>query len=192
MDPKSKWMMKVTIGAVAAGLAMLSLLPAPAGHVAMTPDTAARALVFGRADAAWTEHASELAAMSPAFANRLSQLARSNQVSPLGRGAALDALVRAGTPEAQSSLRAALAADTVREDSAYPLLLARLGAVKSPTVETIAYLDHVHRAAVQAQASELASASASALSDAVSHRVAMLTAKRHQARTIFARQRDRE
>jgi hypothetical protein len=187
MGPRNTLMMKLTMGAAAAGLSLLSLMPS--SRAERTTDHAVRELVYGRADAAWTRDASAMATMSPAFAEELARLCESNEVGPLGRSRAIEALAQSGTPEAQTTLRAVLDRDAVQADAAYPLLMARLGAVQSPTTDTIAYLGRTHEAAVAASATELAAASESALHDAMSNRVANLIARRHQARTFLGHKR---
>ena len=173
MGTKSTKWMKLTMGAAAAGLSILSLLPAP--DAPMTEDGAARALVLNRADDAWTRRAVELTNEDPAFAARLAQLAESDQVDGIGRGHVLDALARAGTPAAQQAMRAALTAPAVAQDGAYAILVARFASVQSPTAATLAWLGQTHVDAVAAGQTQLALASESALDSALDHRLAMLS-----------------
>jgi hypothetical protein len=178
MENKNRLMMKITMGVAAAGLSLLSLLPAP--NAPMSQADTERALVYGRADSGWTARAAELAAADGDFATQLGRIAESDRSDSLGRGHVLDALARAGTPAAQKAMQATLRAPAVTADGAYALLVSRLGSLQAPTGDTLEYLGRTHVAAVAAGNGQLALASESALDSVFDHRLAMLS--RHARR----------
>ena len=179
MENKSRLMMKITLGVAAAGLSILSLLPAPSAP--MSEDETAKALVYGRANDAWTERAAMWAASDNAFATKLGQLAQRDGADSLSRDRVLEALAKAGTPAAQQAMRTTLRSPTVAADGTYALLVARLGGLQAPTAETLEYLGQEHVNAVAAGDTQLALASESALDSAFDHRLAQLS--RHARRS---------
>lgn len=185
MENKSSLMMKITLGVAAAGLSILSVLPAPSAP--MSEDETAKALVYGRANDAWTGRAAMLAASDSAFAAKLGQLAQRDGADSLSRDRVLDALAKAGTPAAQRAMRATLRAPAVAADGTYALLVARLGGVQVPTADTLEFLGQAHVSAVAAGDTQLALASEAALDSAFDRRLAQLSRHarrwpRHQSR----------
>ena len=183
---KSRLMMKITLGVAAAGLSVLSLLPAQFGTAPMNEDETAKALVYGRANDAWTARAAELAASDNAFAAKLGQLAQRDGADSLSRDHVLDALAKAGTPAAQKAMRVTLRTPAVEADGAYAMMVARLGGLQAPTADTLEYLGQSHVNAVAAGDTQLALASEAALDSAFDHRLALLS---HHARRTTRRNR---
>ncbi len=177
MERKSGTAMKITMGLVGAGLLAASVVPASGGRRADTVDGVTRALVYGAADASWTERAAALAAGNGEAARALGHVAEATNLDGNARDHALEALARAGTVDAQAAMRHALAAAPVRADAAYPILVARLANVESPTFDTLVYLAQLRASATAA--GELALAEAAS---PVCHRL-------HQARASKSHQR---
>ena len=175
MERKSKLAMGLT------GVALLaaSLLPSAQGgrRQRLTIETAARALVYGQADASWTRRAAELVAGDGEAARAIARVAESANVDGVARSRALDALAAAGDPTAQEAMRHALSSPSLRADASYPMLVARLAGVEAPTFETLIYLAQMREAARSAGQLELAEASAP-----VCHRL-------HQARAPLSHRR---
>ena len=139
MERKSGKAMKITFGLVGAGLLTAGMLSSATGahrggRAALTVDTATRALVYGGADAAWTERAAALVAADGEAARAIGHVAEAANVDAAARARALDALGRAGSVEAQQAMRHALSSPTFRGDPAYPLLVARLSSLSTPTL----------------------------------------------------------
>ncbi|HEX4460795.1 MAG TPA: hypothetical protein VIA18_22605 [Polyangia bacterium] len=183
METKNRLMMKITLGVAAAGLSILSLLPAQLGPAPMNEDETAKALVYGRANDAWTTRAADLATSDGAFAAKLGQLAQRDGADSLSRDRVIDALAKAGTPAAQKAMRATLRTPAVKADGAYALMVARLGNLQSPTADTLEYLGQSHVDAVAAGDMQLALASEAALDSAFDHRLAQLS--RHARRAPY-------
>jgi hypothetical protein len=161
MERKSRIAMKITMALVGAGLWAAILVPAAGGQRApLTVDGATRALAYGGADARWTERAAALAASSGEAAQAIGRVAQAASLDGAARARALEALAQAGTSDAQAAMRAALSSPAARADAAYPLLVARLAGVETPTFETLVYLASL-RSEAQA-AGELALAEAAA------------------------------
>src|SRR4051794_39326601 len=100
--------MKITFGLVGAGLLTAGLLsPATGatgdGRAAMTVDAATRALIYGGADASWTDRAAALVAHDGDAARALGRVVEAENVDGVARARALDALGRAGSVEAQQA-----------------------------------------------------------------------------------------
>jgi hypothetical protein len=151
---------KVGLGVAAAGLAFVTLIPTGHGRRPATPELSVHQLVYGSPDSSWTKRAAELAVANPGFAERLARVAESEEVGPMGRAAAFEALANAGTDVAQGAMREALDTATIRTDPDYSALLARLSNVHQPTPETTRYLAELHDEAVRAGRPEVASAAA--------------------------------
>lgn len=164
MERKSGNAMKITIGLVGAGLLSASLFSSGASdafagrRAAMTVDAATRALVYGGADASWTDRAAALAAKDGDAARAIGRVAESANVDGVARARALEALGRAGSVDAQEAMRHALSSPVVRSDAAYPLLVARLSALPSPTFDTLLYLAQLRANATDAGQLDLADA----------------------------------
>jgi len=163
MERKSGKARKITFGLVGAGLLTAGMLsPATGAHsggrAAMTVDAATRALVYGGADATWTDRAAALVAQNSDAARALGRVAEAANVDGVARARALEALGRAGSVEAQEAMRHALSSPTVRGDAAYPMLVARLSALPAPTFDTLVYLAQLRSAATDAGQLELAEA----------------------------------
>jgi hypothetical protein len=178
MERKSGRAIKITVGLVGAGLFAASVLGAERGPRAdATVDGVTRALVYGGADARWTERAAALAAADADAARAIGRVAEATNIDGATRDRALDALERAGTVEAQAAMREALSAPPVRGDAGYPMLVARLSAVETPTFETLVYLAQLRATATTAGQLALAEAASP-----VCHRL-------HQARASKSHQR---
>ena len=178
MERKSTKARKVTIGLVGAGLFAASVLAAEAGRrPAATIDGTTRALVYGGADAGWVARAAALAAQSGEAARAIGRVAEATNVDGAARDRALEALERAGTDEAQEAMRHALSAPPVRGAAAYPMLVARLSGVETPSFDTLVYLAQLRATATTAGQRELAEAASP-----VCHEL-------HQARAARSHQR---
>ncbi|MGZ3406391.1 MAG: hypothetical protein ACXVDD_12630 [Polyangia bacterium] len=171
--------LKIGLGMAGAALLAAGLLPAAHGgrRARLTVDGATRALVYGQADAGWTARAAELVAGDAEAARAIAHVAEATNVDGMARARALDALAAAGDANAQEWMRHALSSPSLRADAAYPMLVARLAGVESPTFETLIYLAQLRESARSAGQLELAEASAP-----VCHRL-------HQARAPLAHKR---
>jgi len=124
---KTKNTIMVVTGAALFGV---TLLPAAGSQrPGMTADGAARALVYGQADAGWTPRAAALVAHDGEAARLIGRVAEATNVDALARSRALEALARAGTPDAMEALHHALASPTVHNDATYPLLVTMVDSV---------------------------------------------------------------
>jgi hypothetical protein len=155
-----KWIRSLGLGVAAAGLSIVTMMPASASRREPSPELTVQKLVYGNPDRAWTRPAAELATVDAGFAERLARVAGSEEAGALGRAAAFEALADAGTPAAQTAMRDALATASLRTDPDYAALLLRLGSVRCPTPETVAWLAELHDEAVRAGALQVAAASA--------------------------------
>ena len=168
--------MKITMGLVGAGLLAASALPADGGRRGRdTVDGATRAIYLGAPNA--TERAAAVAATSADAASAIGRIAEATNVDALTRSRAIDALAIAGSADAQAAMRHALSAPPVRAQAAYPMLVARLAGVETPTFDTLLYLAQLRATATTA--GELALAEAAA---PVCHHL-------HQARAPLAHKR---
>jgi hypothetical protein len=163
MERKSGKAMKITFGLVGAGLLTAGMVSSATGAqrgacAAMTVETATRALVYGGADATWTDRAAALVADNGDAARALGRVAEAENVDGMARSRALEALGRAGSVDAQAAMRHALSSPTVRGDAAYPMLVARLSALPTPTFDTLVYLAQLRASAIDAGQLELAEA----------------------------------
>jgi hypothetical protein len=159
MERKSGKAMKITIGLVGAGLLAASVLEAHGGARApMTVDAAARTLVYGGETADWVDRAAALVAEDGEAARALGRVAEATNVDGVARARALDALGRAGSSDAQEAMRHALSSPALRADAAYPMLVARLSALETPTFDTLVYLQQLRATAIDAGQVELAEA----------------------------------
>jgi hypothetical protein len=132
---KKTWM--AVSGATLLGV---TLLPAAGGQRdCLTTDAAARALVYGQADASWTPRAAALVAHDAGAAALIGRVAESSRVDPLARGRALEALALAGTRDADEALRHALA-------STFPMLLATVDSVYAQRLTTLECKHQQHQA----------------------------------------------
>jgi hypothetical protein len=139
---KKTWM--AVSGATLFGV---TLLPAAGGQRdRLTPDAAARALVYGQTDADWTARAAALVAHDADAAALIGRVAESNRVDPLARSRALEALALAGTRDADEALRHALASPTVRNDATFPMLVATVDSVYAQRLATLECKHAVHQA----------------------------------------------
>jgi hypothetical protein len=163
MERKSGKAMKITFGLVGAGLLTAGMLSSATGaqgggRATMTVNAATRALVYGGADATWTDRAAALIAQNGEAARALGRVAEAENVDGVARARALEALGRAGSVDAQEAMRHALSSPTVRGDAAYPMLVARLSALPTPTFDTLMYLAQLRSTALDAGQLELAEA----------------------------------
>lgn len=178
MERNSRVGMKVTMALAGAGMLALSLMPASGGQKAdMTVDTATRALVYGNADATWTTRAAALAAGNGEAARAIGHVAEALNLDGVARDHAIEALAIAGTADAQAAMRQALASTAAKNDAAYPILVARLANVETPTFDTLVYLAQLRATATRDGQLELADAASLA-----GHRL-------HQARAPLAHKR---
>jgi hypothetical protein len=179
MERKSRFAMKITMGLVGAGLWAASFATTAAGgqRAPLSIDVATRGLIYGTSDARFDDRMAALVASNAEAARAIGNVAAAKNVDGRARARALAALQLAGTSDAQSAMRAALSAPAVQADAAYPMLVARLAGVETPTLETLMYLASVRADATAA--GELALAEAAS---PVCHRL-------HQARSPFSHKR---
>ncbi|HEY2747434.1 MAG TPA: hypothetical protein VGL86_22580 [Polyangia bacterium] len=179
MERKSRLAMKITMGLLGAGLWGASLVSTAAGEARapLTIDGATRALVYGTADARLDARMAQLAASNAQAAGAIGRVAAAANVDGVTRQRALAALEAAGTVDAQAAMRAALSSPAARGDATYPMLVARLGAVETPTFETLMYL-----AEVRAEASASGELALAEAASPVCHRL-------HQARAPLSHKR---
>ena len=166
------------MGLAGAGLWAASLAPTAASTPApLTVDGATRALVYDTGDARMSERMAVLAASNAEAARAIGRVAEAKNVDGGTRQRALGALQLAGTREAQAAMRLALSSPAAQADATYPMLVARLAGVETPTFETLRYLATIRDEATAN--GELAIAEAAS---PVCHRL-------HQARAPLARKR---
>ena len=135
-----------------------------------TINDAAYTLLYGQADATWTQRTSQLIVAEPHVADRLAGVIEDGSVDGVRRGLALDALASAGGQPAQAAMIAALSSRVVKADPVYPLLLSRLGQLASPTSRTMAFLERTNTEARRDGSDQLAYAAEQTLAEANGHR----------------------
>ena len=178
MERQSRLAMKITMGLVGGGLWAASLASTAASTGApLTVDGATRALVYGTGDARFGERLATLAGSNAEAARAIGRVAAAANVDGRTRERALAALEAAGTTEAQAAMRAALSSPAAQADAAYPMLVARLAGVETPSFDTLMYLASVRAAATANGEPAIAEAAAP-----VCHRL-------HQARAPLAHKR---
>ena len=170
--------MKVTMVLAGAGMLAVSVMPGSREQKSdLTVDAATRALVYGSADATWTTRAAALAAANGEAARAIGHVAEAVNLDSAARDHALEALALAGTADAQEAMRQALASTAAKDDAAYPILVARLANVETPTFDTLVYLAQLRATATRDGQTQLADAASPA-----GHRL-------HQARAPLAHKR---
>jgi hypothetical protein len=188
MDRNDSRKLKVTAGLVAAGVIGLTV-QAQGGRNTMNADAAERNLVYGQVDASWVKRTSKLVQAEPELAARLERIAISKSVDDVRRGQVLDALAQAGTEPAQKAMRETLAALQQQGDPVYPVLLARLGQLTSPSQDTLSYVSVARVRAVDDGNGDVAYAAQQTLDAAYGHRLAALYKSSRKARNGSVRQR---
>jgi hypothetical protein len=178
--------LKITTGAVAA--AVIGLTVQAHGHRNdITGAVAEHTLVYGHVDSDWIKRTSKLIAAEPDMAARLERIAVSNGVDDVRRGQVLDALAQAGSEPAQKAMRETLTA--LDHEPVYPVLLARLGQLTTPSAETLSYVSVQRMRGFDEGNSELAYAAQQTLDEVYGHRLAKLYKSARKARVAAGRQR---
>jgi hypothetical protein len=93
----------------------------------------------------WLWRATGLLQLDAALAAELGDLVATGRLTGNNAELALDLLASAGTPEAQTALRTALASPPVRGAPGYGLLVQRVSLVAHPTPETAAFVGELYR-----------------------------------------------
>jgi hypothetical protein len=161
MERNSRIGMKVTMALAGAGMLAVSAMWGEQ-KPAITVDAATHALVYGNTGAGWTTRAAALAAANGEAARAIGHVAEAVNVDSAARDHALEALALAGTADAQAAMREALASPAAKNDAAYPILVARLANVETPTFDTLVYLAQLRETAKTDGQMELADAASPA------------------------------
>ena len=97
--------------------------------------------VLPRAEAtSWIWHDGAFLELHPEYAEKLLEQA-SRELDLTGQAAAFDIVVVSGTAQAQKALEAALKAWAQRDDHTYVVLVQRVGYLRRPSIDTLAFVD---------------------------------------------------